>query len=147
MSELRVEVTASPPVHVEVEEPPGVTAPVELTPPPEVIEVLIPGPAGPPGEDFEIDATGLRVERDTHDGEPRGFTFLATDEGLLYIKEEDGWSEGVPLLAGPQGEPGEAGPQGERGASISVGMGDPSVTARPGDLYVDGDSGNLWVYD
>jgi hypothetical protein len=54
---------------------------------------------------MKIDATGLLTELSLYDGEPKGFSFLATDTGNVYIKASDtsgDWSEPV----GFQGPPG-----------------------------------------
>lgn len=74
-----------------------------------VIAMAIPGPIGPRGQSLSVDATGLLSERDAHDGEPAGFSFFATDEGLLYFREGSfgGWTPGIPFGRGDPGEPGK----------------------------------------
>lgn len=44
------------------------------------------GKVGPKGESFEPNAKGPISERSTHDSQPDGFTYFATDEGLIYIR-------------------------------------------------------------
>lgn len=66
---------------------------------------------GEPGEDgksFSVDETGPMSERTQYDAESAGFSFLATDEGNLYIKnsaDSGDWSDAIPF----QGEKGENG--------------------------------------
>ena len=67
------------------------------------------GEQGEPGENFSVDATGLISERSQYDDEAAGFSFLATDEGNLYIKNSAAsgdWSDAISF----QGPAGEAGP-------------------------------------
>ena len=68
------------------------------------------GEQGEPGENFSVDATGLISERSQYDDEAAGFSFLATDEGNLYIKNSAAsgdWSDAI-SFQGPAGEPGPA---------------------------------------
>ena len=58
---------------------------------------------GDKGDPFQVDAFGLLSERSQYDDEAAGFSFLATDTGELYFKEEVGWSDGVPFR-GEQGK-------------------------------------------
>lgn len=83
------------------------------------------GPAGPQGpagvdgaagSDFSFDATGLRSERNLYNSQVVGFTFLATDEGVVYVRETSTigvWTDGI-AFTGPAGP---AGPQGVQGIS------------------------------
>lgn len=60
---------------------------------------------GPKGDPMKIDATGLLSELSQYDGEPKGFSFLATDTGKVYIKASDtvgDWSDPVGFQ-GPAG--------------------------------------------
>ena len=70
------------------------------------------GDKGDDGESFSVDATGTLSERSQYDAESAGFSFLATDEGNLYIKNSDtsgDWSDAIPFQ-GPAGEDGAPGP-------------------------------------
>lgn len=72
------------------------------------------GETGPKGDPMKIDATGTTAELAQYDAEPKGFSFLATDTGMVYIKNSDtsgDWSEPV----GFQGPPGKDGDTPERG--------------------------------
>ena len=84
------------------------------------------GPQGERGEAFTFDMTGLLAERSNYDDEPRGFAFLASDNGSVYIKLSDlsgAWSDPIPFKGekgekgdkGDKGDTGETGPQGEKG--------------------------------
>ena len=106
-----------------------------------------PGPQGPKGDNFTVNATGLFSERSQYDAAGKGFSFLATDQGNLYIKNSDtsgDWSEPIPFQ-GPQGEKGEkgdtgpAGPEGPQGPKGDTGdtgpqgpKGDPGPQGEPG---------------
>ena len=84
------------------------------------------GPKGEPGEKgeqgergaaFKIDATGTLEERSQYDAEAKDFSFLATDDGNVYIKASDtsgDWSSPIPFKGDP-GEKGEKGDPGEKG--------------------------------
>ena len=94
-----------------------------------------PGPQGPKGDNFAVNATGLFSERQQYDAEVKGFSFLATDQGNLYIKNSDtsgDWSEPIPFQ-GPQGEKGEKGDTGPAGPEGPKGeKGDPGADGAPG---------------
>ena len=63
---------------------------------------------------MKIDATGTTDELTQYDSEAKGFSFLATDTGMVYIKDSDtegDWSEPV----GFQGPAGKDGVTPERG--------------------------------
>ena len=71
-------------------------------------------PQGAKGDTMKIDATGTAAELAQYDAELKGFAFLATDTGMVYIKNSDtsgDWSEPV----GFQGPPGKDGDTPERG--------------------------------
>lgn len=72
------------------------------------------GDTGPKGDPMKIDATGTAAELTQYDSEAKGFSFLATDTGMVYIKNSDtegDWSEPV----GFQGPAGKDGVTPERG--------------------------------
>ena len=67
------------------------------------------GPKGDRGEAFNVNATGLLADRDAFDGQPKDFSFLATDTGELYIKQSDAdgdWSDAIPFGKGDKGDTG-----------------------------------------
>lgn len=67
-----------------------------------------PGVQGPKGDPMKIDATGTVSELSQYDAEPKGFAFLATDTGKVYIKNADtsgDWSDPVGFQ-GPAGKDG-----------------------------------------
>ena len=57
------------------------------------------GDSGPSGDSFKVDKTGKKSDRSNYDGEDEGFSFLATDEGLLYFRQGStgNWSDPVPF--------------------------------------------------
>lgn len=66
------------------------------------------GEKGDMGDPMRIDATGLAEEISAYDAEAKGFAFLATDSGNVYIKNSDtsgDWSDPVGFQ-GPAGEDG-----------------------------------------
>lgn len=72
------------------------------------------GLTGATGDAFEIDESGLFSGRSTYDAEAKGFSYLALDESILYMKlssTSGDWNTGTPFLQGEQGI------QGEQGAS------------------------------
>jgi len=79
------------------------------------------GAAGPMGTSFAVDSAGTRATRDDHDDEATGFSYLATDESVLYVRLTDTpgvWSDGVLFGrgdTGPQGPVGPTGPTGPQG--------------------------------
>jgi hypothetical protein len=82
----------------------------------------------PRGAAFTIDATGTLEERSAYDSEAKGFSYLATDDGCVYIKNSDtsgDWSDAIPF----KGDPGQDGEDGQS-ATISVGS---VATLPPGD--------------
>ena len=95
------------------------------------------GPTGATGASFTVDDTGLLADRGAHDGEPAGFSYLATDDGKLYIRQGvSGWSAGIPFgkgetgdpgPIGATGDPGPIGPTGPTGATGANGSDAPSV--------------------
>ena len=63
------------------------------------------GEKGDKGDPMKIDATGTAAELAQYDAEAKGFSFLATDTGKVYIKNSDtsgDWSEPVGFQ-GPAG--------------------------------------------
>lgn len=76
------------------------------------------GAKGIDGTSFQVNATGTLAGRDTHNAKPAGFAYLATDNGLLYIREtatSGVWSPGIPFGKGDKGDTGDRGPQGLKG--------------------------------
>lgn len=66
------------------------------------------GEKGEKGDPMKIDATGTTAELSQYDAEPKGFSFLATDTGMVYIKDSDtsgDWSDPVGFQ-GPAGSDG-----------------------------------------
>ena len=59
---------------------------------------------------FVPDATGPIADRSDFDEETPEFSYLATDEGLIYFRKtaEGQWSDGI-LFPGPAGDDGETG--------------------------------------
>ena len=58
------------------------------------------GEKGERGSAFEIDATGTLAERSRYDAEAKDFSYLASDNGNVYIKQSDSagdWSAPIPF--------------------------------------------------
>lgn len=75
------------------------------------------GEQGPQGAPMDIDATGLSSDLSQYDTEAKGFAFLATDTGMVYIKASDtegDWSDPVGFQ-GPAGKDGKDGVDGKDG--------------------------------
>ena len=69
------------------------------------------GEKGDKGDPMNIDVTGLSTDLSQYDSGPKGFSFLATDTGMIYIKNSDAsgdWSDPVGFQ-GPSGKDGEDG--------------------------------------
>ncbi len=75
------------------------------TPTAALLDFSIPkGVKGDKGEAFVVNATGLVANRALHDEEAPGFSFLATDESLIYFRLDPiGWSAGAPFGQGAEG--------------------------------------------
>ncbi len=109
------------------------------------------GPQGERGEAFQFDATGLKSERSQYDSEAKGFAFLATDEGNVYIKNSAAsgdWSDAIAFRGdkGDKGDIGEPGPQGPKGDPGDTGIqgpkGDKGDIGEPGPQGPKGDTGS-----
>lgn len=77
------------------------------------------GEKGDVGASFNANYKGLEVERVEFADQPRGFSFLAMDTGLLYFKlsnDPGDWSTGYEYGKGDPGEPGADGAPGAPGA-------------------------------
>ena len=98
------------------------------------------GAQGPSGANFNPNAIGLFSGRVTYNAQTSGFSYLATDQALLYFKLSNtsgDWSNGISFgvglqgpggaqgaqgIQGPQGIQGAQGPQGNTGATGAKGM-------------------------
>ncbi|MBR4316893.1 MAG: collagen-like protein [Alphaproteobacteria bacterium] len=52
------------------------------------------GDKGDRGPAFNFDASGHSSDKQNYNNEEVGFAFLDTDNGYIYIKTQDGWSDG-----------------------------------------------------
>lgn len=99
----------------------------------------VPGPKGPVGASFNADVKDAFANRALYNGQPKGFSFLAMDTGMLYWKLSGAsadWSAGVQFGKGDkgdQGEKGDKGDQGERGLQGIGEKGDKGDKGDPGD--------------
>ena len=78
------------------------------------------GDKGDRGEAFKVDATGLLADREAYDTAALGFSYLATDNGCIYIKNSAAsgdWSDAIPFKGekGDKGDPGSPGAPGTNG--------------------------------
>lgn len=82
------------------------------------------GQKGDRGDSFSVNAVGISSDLSKYANKEKGFSFLATDKGLLYIKISDAsgdWSAPIAFGKGEKGEKGDTGPrglQGERGLLV-----------------------------
>lgn len=78
--------------------------------------INVKGTAGNDGSSFTVSEVGLFADRDDFDGMSAGFSYLATDTALLYIRiGPSGWSDGVPFGKGDKGDTGDRGATGSKG--------------------------------
>lgn len=87
--------------------------------------LTIEGPEGPVGPSFNADFKGLNSERATFNAQPKGFSFLAMDTGLMYFKLSNtsaDWSTGYPFGKGEKGDDGDPGNDGEDGTDGTNGL-------------------------
>ena len=76
------------------------------------------GETGAKGESFAVNAVGVSSDLSKYANKEKGFSFLATDKGLLYIKISDAsgdWSAPIAFGKGEKGDKGDTGPQGIQG--------------------------------
>lgn len=79
------------------------------------------GEKGDRGEAFNVDAQGLFSARGAYNDEPADFSYLATDEGLIYFRQGvTGWSPGIPFGKGDQGIQGNPGIDGDDGYNVEL---------------------------
>ena len=101
---------------------------------------------------FVPDATGLLADRSDFDEETPEFSYLATDEGLIYFRKttEGQWSDGI-LFPGPAGDDGADGADGSDGADGAPGSVWRSGSGAPagglgivGDWYLNTANGDVY---
>ena len=88
------------------------------------------GEKGDTGASFAASVLDLKSALSDYNDQPKGFSFLAIDEGKLYFKtsDENGnyWSEGFSFGKGEKGDKGESGKDGTSALDDSI---DPDPTA------------------
>jgi hypothetical protein len=87
--------------------------------------LTIEGPEGPVGASFNADYKGLESERAAFAGQPKGFSFLAMDTGLMYFKLSNtsgNWSSGYQFGRGEKGDDGAPGTPGTNGTNGTNGL-------------------------
>lgn len=109
------------------------------------------GPEGPVGKTFDPDASGLTADRSAYDAEPKNFSFIDTELGIVYWKLSNdigAWSTGVTFGRGPQGLQGPQGPQGVVGPKGDTGpigpqgiQGPQGITGLTGPIGPQGETG------
>ena len=97
------------------------------------------GERGLKGDGFAIDAQGSLSGRDAYDNELEGFSYLDTENSLLYFRQTEvpgTWSTGVVFGKGDKGDPGK---------SILSGTADPTAEiGLDGDFYLNTTSSMLF---
>jgi hypothetical protein len=91
----------------------------------------IQGPPGPPGQSFNVNEVGQILIPYNPYKHHQGYSFLATDVGMLYIAGQYGWLEGIPFGKGADGAEGPMGPEGPIGPHGPHGPQGPSGPAGP----------------
>jgi hypothetical protein len=74
------------------------------------------GAKGERGESFAVNAVGVSSDLSKYANKEKGFSFLATDKGLLYIKISDAsgdWSTPIAFGKGEKGDKGDPNPNAE----------------------------------
>ena len=100
--------------------------------------IILTGPVGPIGNTgatgpaYALSATGLIANMNAHDNAAAGFSYLASDIGMVFLKLSNAaadWSAGFPWVGaqGPQGVQGAVGPAGP----ATVGPAGPAGPAGP----------------
>lgn len=81
-----------------------------------------PGPPGRDGTSYEVGASGPFSERVNYNDRPEKFSFLATDQGNLYLREGaiGEWSDPIPFGKGEPGRDGKDGLDGAPGSNANV---------------------------
>lgn len=93
------------------------------------------------GSSFTVNESGVTAERAQYDDEAKGFAFLDTTTGLLYIKNSAttaDWSDGIPFK-GEQGTPGVNGSTWYSGATEPA-----TSTGVNGDFYLKTDTDDVY---
>jgi hypothetical protein len=80
------------------------------------------GDKGDVGASFVASVSDLRSARSQYADQPKGFSFLAIDEGKLYWKlsYEDEWSTGFEFGQGEKGDKGDKGDAGKDANDIII---------------------------
>lgn len=86
------------------------------------------GAKGVDGKSFTVNATGTLAGRDAYNNQPEGFAYLATDNGMLYLRQgaAGNWSPGIPFGKGDKGDQGDTGATGATGERGPVGPAGPA---------------------
>jgi hypothetical protein len=87
--------------------------------------LVVKGDQGDVGPSFNSDYFGLFADRHLFDEQVAGYSFLALDEGKLYLKLSDtsgDWSQGYTFGRGEKGEKGDAGAPGVNGTNGTDGL-------------------------
>lgn len=93
------------------------------------------GIKGDVGSSFDADARDVAANRNLYNTQPKGFSMLAMDTGLLYFKlsaTSGDWSAGVQYGKGETGSTGPQGAQGIQGIQGLQGIQGNSVTGPAG---------------
>ena len=83
------------------------------------------GPQGPSGANYQPNASGLYSGRSAYNSQVAGYSYLATDQALIYFKlsaTSGDWSNGIAFGIGPQGPQGATGAVGPQGATGPQGV-------------------------
>ena len=110
------------------------------------------GEKGDSGRSFQVDAVGPLDDITEHESEPKGFAYLDTTYGNLYVKQSNAvgdWSTPIPFGKGEQGEQGIQGIQGIQGVKGDTGaegpegpQGAPGIQGPEGPQGAQGEKGD-----
>jgi len=108
----------------------------------------IQGPKGDTGASFDADVRDTFANRSLYNLQPKGFSMLAIDTGMLYFKlsNDDGdWSAGAMFGKGDKGDKGDQGDQGPQGPQGLQGI--QGLQGPQGDPGADGTDGAVISVD
>lgn len=106
------------------------------------------GPKGDTGSSFRADVLDVEANRALHNTQPKGFSYLSIDTGLLYFKLSAASADWSPGFQYGKGDTGDTGPQGPEGPQGIQGLQGPQgLQGDPGTPGADGVDGLIVTLD